>query len=330
MLDIFKNNAFGVVSLTTSINKLPNKPQRLAGLGIFTPKSITTTSFVVEEKHGKLSILSTSPRGVRGKNPGTRQTTQARAFLVPHIDTEDGVDADEVQNVRAFGSEDAVLSVAELVNQRLQSMKDNLDITAEFHRAGAIKGVVIDADGSTIYDWFDEFDIVETSKNIQFNVDDVKMKALEIKRTMRDALGNTPYQRIHALCGDDFFDALISADDVKSAFERQAENNFARTQQDGEGGFEFAGIIWENYMPEIGTTKFVDTNKCRFLPIGAPDLFQVVYAPADYIETVNTPGKAFYAKQAVRKFETGVDIEAQTNPLHICTRPAALIEGVAI
>jgi hypothetical protein len=54
------------------------------------------------------------------------------------------------------------------------------------------------------------------------------------------------------------------------------------------GSFDFGGITWANYKG--GGTIGVDTNKCHLFPTGVPGLFRTVYGPADYIETVNTPG----------------------------------------
>lgn len=50
------------------------------------------------------------------------------------------------------------------------------------------------------------------------------------------------------------------------------------------------------------------------------------YAPANYTETVNTMGLPMYAKAEPRKFNKGFDIEAQTNPLNLCTRPGAIVK----
>ena len=52
---------------------------------------------------------------------------------------------------------------------------------------------------------------------------------------------------------------------------------------------------------------------------------QTIYAPADYIETVNTVGLPFYAKQQLMDFDKGVEIETQSNPLCINTRPRTVI-----
>ena len=55
---------------------------------------------------------------------------------------------------------------------------------------------------------------------------------------------------------------------------------------------------------------------------------RTVYAPADYIETVNTIGLPRYAKQATdQEFGRWVKLHTQSNPLPICTRPKTLIKG---
>lgn len=329
MLDVFKSNAFSSVSLTASINMLPYAPARLGKLGLFRTKSITTTTAVVERKGNKLSLIPTRARGA-ATTAMTRNRRKVRTFEVPHLPVNDEVLAHEVQNVRAFGSEDSTDAVAGIVNERLESMKQSLELTKEFHRIGCISGQILDADASTvIYNLFTEFGIAETTVDFDFTVgaQDMKLKALEVIRAIEDALGAQTYTRIHAMCGNNFFDALISHATVTSAFERAQDNQFARVQQTGEGGFEFAGIMWENYRGSVGGTNFVHTDKARFFPVGVPDLFQEVYAPANFNEAVNTPGKPFYAKQAVMEFDVGVKLHAQTNPLMLCTQPEVLILG---
>jgi len=58
-----------------------------------------------------------------------------------------------------------------------------------------------------------------------------------------------------------------------------------------------------------------------------PNLFLTYYAPANYVETVNTIGLPVYAKQASMKFDKGIELETQSNPLNLCLRPTCLIRG---
>ena len=66
MLDIFKTDAFSLISLTDAMNTLPYMPKRLDAL--FTDKPVATLSIGIEEKDGKLSLLSTKARGAAGES----------------------------------------------------------------------------------------------------------------------------------------------------------------------------------------------------------------------------------------------------------------------
>jgi hypothetical protein len=78
----------------------------------------------------------------------------------------------------------------------------------------------------------------------------------------------------------------------------------------------------------VNGTAFIGTDECQIFPLGVPGLFKSVRSPADYIETVNTMGERLYAKQYRMANDKGVHLDSQTNSLHYCSRPKALIKGV--
>jgi hypothetical protein len=59
------------------------------------------------------------------------------------------------------------------------------------------------------------------------------------------------------------------------------------------------------------------------------DTFKTIYAPADFLETVNTIGIPLYAKQEMRQYNRGLDLHMQSNPLPMCFRPGVLVKLVA-
>jgi len=71
---------------------------------------------------------------------------------------------------------------------------------------------------------------------------------------------------------------------------------------------------------------YVATDDAYLFPMGSPGLFVTYFAPADYVETVNTIGLPRYAKQEAMKMDKGIDIETQTNPLCLCTRPRTVVK----
>ena len=102
--------------------------------------------------------------------------------------------------------------VQAVVNQRMSEMATKMDATLEHLRIGAIKGQILDADGSAvIYDLFTEFGVTAYTE-IDFDLDNaspapgaVKKKCHDVRRKIEDELGAAPYDHIHAICGADFF-----------------------------------------------------------------------------------------------------------------------------
>jgi hypothetical protein len=209
-----------------------------------------------------------------------------------------------------------------------------MDATLEHLRVGAIKGQILDADGTAvIYDLFTEFGVTAYTE-IDFDLDNaspapgaVKKKCHDIRRKIEDELGVVPYDHIHAMCGPDFFDDLITHPEVEKAYERWLDGAFLRQGQ-ARGSFEYAGILFEEYRGKVGSVDFTDAAKAYFFPVGVPGLFRQYNAPADFVETANTIGLPRYAKQAVdQQFARWVMLHVQSNPLPICTRPRVLIKG---
>lgn len=328
-LDVFNNSAFSTVSLTAAIAKAPYAPSRVGSMGLFAQKGITTLDAAIEEENGKLSIIQTSARGTH-VNQWSGNGRKVRSFRVPHVQLDAAVMAADVIGVRAFGSEDQVEAVQGVVAGKLAALRQQHEVTHEYHRIGAVKGIVLDADGSEVYNWFDEFGITQDVVNFDFSDAglSIKSKSLDIWRLIEDALGATVFTGVHCFCGNAFFDNLVTHPDVKAAFDRWQDGQFLREGQTQRKGFMFADITWENYRGAVGATKFVDDNEAHFFPTGVLGLFDHVMAPADFIEAVGTKGQLIYVKQERMKFDQGVELHSQSNPLLICTRPKTLIKGV--
>ncbi len=335
MLDIFQNNAFGVVEMTDAINNIVYQPGRIGQMGIFRESSVTTIDIAIEEREGNLVIVPPTPRG----GPGITLPKGGRALRVlraPHHEINDAIMAEEVQGVRAWGTESDVEMVQDKVSERMVLHRGSMEVTMEYARVGAVGGVVTYADGTTL-DLFDEFDVTQEPV-VDFNLDNaaadgsLRQTCAAVLRTMSRNLGGMPITGVHALCGDNFFDMLIKNPEVRATFLNNPAAAQLRAAYIEAGGlswgtFEFGGITWENYRGYVGGTEFIKTDECHLFPTGVPNLFRTYMAPADYNETVNRPGQRIYVKQYAMPNDKGVHFDSQMNPLNICTRPKVLMKG---
>lgn len=330
ILNPFENDAFSMVSLSQSINILPNQYGRCDQLNLFPVKGVSSRTILVEEKNGVLNLLPTKPVGSPG-SMGSAPKRKARSFAVPHIPHDDSILPEDYAGVRAFGTESQLQTLVGIVNERLQQMKNKHDITKEHLRMGALKGVILDADGSVIYDLFTEFQIQQ--KSIDFVLGtagtDVRGKCMEVLRHIEDHLMGEVMSGVRCLVSGEFFDKLTSHANVEAAYA-----GYAAAQQmlggDIRKGFSFGGIMWEEYRGQstdfAGTVRrFIPEDEGIAFPEGTMNSFQTVCAPADFLETVNTIGQPYYAKMKVRDFERGVDLHTQSNILPMCARPALLV-----
>lgn len=317
-ISIFEDDAFSVTSLLASINEEHVIPGQIAASGLFTEEGSTTVTQQIEKDGDVLELVAAAPRGAPGQ-----VVIGSKRSLIPfncvHLPQEFTIMADEIQGIRAFGSRTELQGVQDLVNAKQNKARGQLDLTHEYQRIGAIKGQVVDKDGSILVDLFQMFSLKQQKLKMEFGVVDVSVRAGEALDMQEDVLGNATGTGAIAWCGKNFWADLISDDSVKEAYLNHEAASALRG--DRRQAFEFGGVLWIRYRGKIAGVPFVGDNDAYLVPEGVPGLFKSVFAPANYMETVNTLGLPYYTKLERMKYDKGVTGETQSNPLHICSRP---------
>ena len=192
---------------------------------------------------------------------------------------------------------------------------------------GALRGEVLDYDGTVLENYFTAFGI--TKKSIAFALGDpntdVRAKCVEVLRWQEDNLNGEVSTGSRALVSPEFFDALISHPKVTAVYQGWAEA-VNKLGGDIRSGFVFGGITFEEYRATVDGQRFIDEGKGHAFPMGTTDLFSDFGAPADFNETVNTLALPYYARQQNKDFNRGIDLHAQSNILPLVNRPSMLVE----
>lgn len=344
-MNIFDNDAFSMVSMTTAIQKRPYVPNYLGTLGIFERTPIRSIdAAVVMSDEGEITLVPTTPRGA----PPYEQITKPqniRSFRTPRIAIGDTIYAHELQGIIsraaiANGSMDMVLAdIQTEMAYRLDGpnkLRAKQEATKEYMRLGAISGVVLDASGSTLYDWPTLFG-VSLPTEIDFDLDNgspvmgaLLTKVTELHRDILRAAkaGNDPSIRVLGLAGDAFYDALIAHPEVRQTYLNwQAAADLRGSRPFGT--FVFGGIEWVNFRgTDDESTISINTDKVKFIPIGVPGLFQEILAPAETFDFINTPGLPLYVMTIRDKDRNQwVRLETYSYPMYICSRPEVLFSG---
>lgn len=335
-MNAFASSVFGTTSLTGAVQKMDTKPQLLGQLNIFEPVPSRTRTVFVDRRSQVLTLIPTSELGA----PPTSFANQRRdavPFQTVRLAKEATTYATEVEGIRSFGTETELESVQTEFLRKLAQITDDMELTWEHHRLGALQGILLDADGSTvIYNFFTEFGISQPAAvNFALTTDttDVRQKCKDVVRAIvRGAKGGfLPSSRVHALCGDQFYDELVNHPNVEKFYLQQASTRELRDQGGAFGTFDFENITFHNYQgTDDASTVAIPTAEAKFFVEGGRDIYKVAYAPAEFEPWVNTMGRSLYALTVPdRDRGAWVKGEIYSYPLFICQRPETLQRAVA-
>lgn len=331
-MNVFTQDAFNAISMTAAVNKLGYVPSFLASLpGLFVPAPVRTTGVLIEERGTDAALIQTSPRGSPPPQQAGEKRT-ARNFNTVRIIKSDTIQADELQNMRPFGSETELQTLQGEMARRMLLLRRDVELTMENLRLGCVQGTVLDADASTIVAWDTELGQTIPAE-VDWDLDNASpasgvvrtacnVAKRSILRGLKGLGGNGV--EIMALCGDNFFDNLTAHAEV-----RQTYLNWTAAADLREGAafstFKYGDITFVNYRgTDDGTTVGVNTDKAKFFPINA-GIFPMAQAPGEGFEFVNTLGLPVYSRIITDKDRNAwVKIEVASYPLPVCTMPQAL------
>jgi len=334
-MDIFNNSAFSMTSLSGVVNKLDYQPQLLGELGLFEPMPVRTRTVFVDRRDGGLTLIPTSPTGaapyeLAGDNRDAvplKTTRLAKGFTLY---------AEEIQGIRAFGSETELEQVQGEFLRRMARVRADMELTHEYHRLGALQGKLLDADGtSVIYDYFSQFGVTEaTTVNFALTTDTTDVRGIcnQIIRSMaRSARGAfTTATTVHALVGDTFYDLLINHKQVRDTYTGWAAAADLR-QGVAFQAFSYGGITFHNYRGvDDNSSVAIAPTEAKFFPIGADGVFKKAMAPAEFGPFVQTLGVDTYGMNIPdRDRQAWTRGEIYSYPLYMVQRPEILRTGVS-
>ena len=321
-MDVFSGDGFTMRELTAAVNVPAFSPSRIAELGVFEEQGVTTTKVSVERLSNTVALVQSTTRGGAPAEVASDLRTMYDLNTV-RLALSDTIYADEVQGIRAFGTDNQSQALVAEVNRRNQALAANIAATIEYQRFTSLQGLTKDADGSTLYDSSTVFGISDQSEaTVDTDGTGLREDVSGIIRTIETALAGRPYSAIHAFVDAAFFDGLMGNAEIVASF--QYVQGAALRERTAGRSLDFAGITFEEYRPLSGSNP-LGTGKGIAFPIGS-GIFQTRFAPADYSDTVNTTGLPLYARTFPdlegSRFQR---LEVQTNVLNINVDPGCVV-----
>ncbi len=337
LLDIFDNEAFSMVTMSSAIERKQFLPQRLDELNIFTNDYIRTQDVAVEDRSGQLRLIKTSARGAPLEQ---RKNTKSaiRKFSTVRLGKGDRILASELAFLREFGTEDQIRELRTEIARRLgggmngQGLIDDVRLTLENMRLGAIQGKVLDADGSIIIDWTQEFSatpVGNTAWDLAASDGSFREQCVKHKRNViRKSYGMfTNQSSLVNFCGDNFYDTLIKSPEVRQTYLNQ-EQAYYVAGGDAFDSFRYGGMVWENFRGTDDSQVRIDDDECVTFPTEVPGLFMEVFSPGEKFSDIGQVGREIYVETVPdMKRDSYVDLDVYSYPLHVTTNTAVLNKG---
>jgi hypothetical protein len=329
--DIFRQNAWGTIDLHEQIiERVDYVPSLLGQMGIFEPWFSRSKTLAIGDRDRTVSLIPTSERGAPPREY-TPEGARMRYFQPARLAEGSTVYADELQGVTELASDLQFREITREVAQRTQRIMVNFDLTMEHMRLGAVMGQVLDADGSTLVDWFDEWGVSQPAA-LSFELDQQSADIRKISRSFKRGMAKKakgrwmPGNTLVNLCGDEFFDALVSHPQYREV--RLVDGRTRELENiEGYSAVEFEGILHVNYRgTDDGSTLSIPSNEGRLFPRG-PGFFKAAYAPAsEFKPYVNQQARERYTMllEDVSGRDEWDRVEIYSYPLMICTMPELL------
>lgn len=334
-MDVFNSEPFSMTSLTSLVSVMDYVPQFLGSLDLFTPQPINTQDLFVERENDALALI---PQTARGAPPTSMQVSRGDVIPMrtPRLAKNFTIHSHQVAGIRARGRESEMRTVQTEYAREMARLRRHMEATHELHRLGAVQGVLVDAGGDTIFDYYTQFGVSQAAQ-IDFALTtpttNIVAKCEQVIEQMQVAAKSafTPATRVHALCGSTFFNNLRDHEKVRDTHLGYVQGAAVLQEARPFGTFEFGSILFHRYRgTDDGTSIAVATNEAKFFPQNAEDFFEVAYSPPEFGEEfVNTLGQEVYANNVIDPLRRAWTMgELYSYPLYICKRPNALQRAV--
>lgn len=337
LVDLLGQDAFSRASMTEAINQVEFAPTQLTGDDLFKTERIRTDTAQVDIEKGKLTLIAHSERGDPIKSQSTKGPRRTEYFKTGRRATHGSLTASELAFTRQTGS-DQLLEVKTEIAKVWDRKYEDMKATFEHMALGCTDGLVIDTDGTILYDYYDKFGVSRPS-TINFDFKNLKegdcrnyiMK--NIVRPMRRNAKGAQYSYVRALCGEDAFDGLQANPEFYKTFETQQAGAELRGSTE-DIKTNFAGVLWEEYVGTDDTSTIaLAPDEIRFIPAGKGNsVFRKILSPGEKFSDIGKEGEDLYSwlKLDDPDDPSMIDVFLAAYRLYMCARPEMIRRGRVI
>ena len=331
------NDLNSTIEWTDAINELPNQSGFIKSRGLFESSFTDQEAILFDRIESTTTLLPDANRRTGNSSYGKDRDVTTFSLPLGYFHHQDTITKQDFLSKRRAGTADEGDTLANVTLEKLQDLRQSVDQTHEYMQLQAVKGISTTPDGTVLANMFTEFSITQTAVDFLLGTatTNVAAKIAEVKDTVVKNLktGGVIQSPLEIIVDRSFFDKLVSHPNVSAAYLQSISNvqyqrdlsNYLTTGISDV--FEYQGCRFIVYshdfnLPDGTTESAVATDNGHVLP-GVRGLFKAYYGPSQRIDS--TGGLEMFAWEHRDPRGRFHDLEVETAPLFVATKPAALV-----
>lgn len=321
-----------LVDFSEEINLYPKVWSLISGMDLFDVHSIETNLAQIEYVQEVLADIEARERGGDRNYIGS-ETPSTENLTIPFFPLDKNIPNADLMNFRAYGTGNTSKSVMSQIDRVMKRIRSSHAALREKCMAQAIQGLGF----GTSYNYATKFGQTQISAPVDFT--DVttdprdtmeKLARRPIIKAAQDGSDSHAAYSIIAICGEDWFDGLISHPLVTDSYDKfESQQDMLRkrlgmtSEDDSVRAFTSKGIT---YVEDL-SGNFA-AGEAFILPKNMPEMFRVYYAPADDAGYAGTAGEELYLWYKEDDFNRKRKVESETSMLCVNTRNDLVAKSV--
>lgn len=327
MLDLFKGDAFGLVSMTNAVNSLPYSEGELKDICRFEDKMSPTRMVSLDKTAGEIYILDNlgdaEPAPVADE-----PERENHVFEIVRFGERVNFYNRTFRDVRGTGTNEPML-VEQVRNDGLQLGVRRLKKTQEYNRFGVVSGKWRNAKGQLLADMRTILGD-QASPTVTWNLGaagfNTNKELTKLKTIAEDHLGDFVADDYVLLLGRNGYSEVREHKSTVDAFSELTNLEYRRADDRVKGFVMSEDVLVRSYGREKKNdgSPFLAPNKGYFVPRAA-GLFLELFGPSDMDEFLGAINE-FYVGKKQMDFGKGLEALLEMYHMPLCCRPGSIIE----
>lgn len=321
-----------VVDQTKAIELIPVKPGLIGALGFYRGEGVGTDAVTFDVKENSLAILDDKLRNVDNRNAMAPEQFDVHTLAIPHYPISNVIGREKLAGVRAFGKE-AEQAIAVAVANELERQSQRHDLQEEFLKAQMlVNGRVVTSNFGTI-DMATEFGVTRQTQVIDPAAALASIR--EAQRKAKDGLKTGGRaQGFIMLVGVEMFEALLTSEDVKTAYQfSNAGGNPLRNElgsvANGYTMFRLGNVdvvLYDDTFADKAGSAVSVLNSKEGVMVPRAEIGRVFYGPASTLSGLGGFGSKRFATSYRDPKDRYIEVESEQSTLAINEQFAASVK----